>query len=1046
MVRRTTIVCLEVLCGIVILAGILGAVTAWRLSQGPLSVGFLLPYAKSIAERTDYPFQAEMEDLILTWPGWGRALDMRATGVTLTDRNTQRAIIRSGEVSLSLSFRALLTGEVALTSIELIRPLISMSRTETGVFQLGFGEADREADDKSENAVGMMLDELSSPSDGSGSFSYLTRASVIGATLRVEDRMLGVSWGARHADITVERAPIGLRATFDLDLGFKGTRPQIEGEAYFDKKNKSVDVAFSFDSVEPAKLAKEMDGLSPLNMLSTKLSGEGHLHFGPDGRVAPSEIKVSGTGGKLTLPGPNASSINFRKFTMEASIRRNPDQITIGNFEIALPNGTATAKGIMTRVGDIGAISATLDVPTLPVNDLKKYWPLGQGGGARAWVTTNLREGTISSATADLTARLQIFGPKAGDFELDSVNGRFSVEGFEVDYLAPLPPITDASATATFSETRFDFAVQKGSVGALSVADGTVNILNIGTPQVDLSVSTLVTGPVKDALAILNHPRLDLLTRVGLQTGKAQGSHATRLQISFPLLDDLRTKDVQISATSNVEGLALNEVIQGQGIKETYMSLELSNDWLHASGSTLFADARTRFLWSEDFSGKAETIRRVEVNLAADKKIREIFDTDYPDILEGPVSLNAVYKEDRTNGKSVKADLNLKDTKISVPGFNWTKPAGQEGKASVTVLLNEGKPVVIPNFDIDAGIFSTVGDLTFHYPPDDPGPSVKTLNLKHFKLGATDFTARAELNAEGAYLVNITGQGFDAAPFVGKNLGGAETLYLPAFSLKGNFQKFWIGPGTPANKAKINLRHDGKRWKRIEADAELPDGGKAIGIKMRPTDTGHKLSIYAADAGVLLKALDVTETIRGGSIEISGTRVGGREAQWNGLAEMKRFRVADAPGLARLLALASLTGITDAISGKGIFFDRLKFPYVFDNETVKISEARAVGSELGITASGSIDLGKDAVDLNGTIVPAYTINSLIGKVPVLGPLLTGEKGSGIFAASYKVKGPIDKPEMTANPLSALAPGFLRKLLGAGGTGVNEGKTPDEEER
>ena len=732
---------------------------------------------------------------------------------------------------------------------------------------------------------------------------------------------------------------------------------------------------------------------------------------------------------------------------MEASVRRNPDQIKIGKLEITLPNGIATAKGIVTRVGDIGAISATLDVPTLPVIDLQKYWPPGYGyRAARSWVTTNLREGTISSATANLTARLQIAGPKAGDFELDSVNGRFSVEGFTLDYLAPLPPITGAAATATFSNTRFDLAVREGLVGALSVADGAVNILNIGAPRIDMSISTLVTGPVRDALAILNHPRLDLLTRVGLQSGEAQGSHATRLQISFPLLDDLRPEDVQIGATSNVEGLALNDVIQGQGIKETDMSLEVSNDRLQASGSTLFADTRTRFSWSEDFSGKTDTIRRLEVNLAADKKIREIFDTDYPDILEGPVSLNAVYKEDRTYGESVSVGLNLKDAKFSVPGFDWTKPAGREGKASVTVLLNKGKLVAIPNFDIDADIFSTVGNLTFHYPPDDPGPSIQTLFLKHFKLGATEFTARAQLNAEGTYMVNFTGQGFDAAPFVGKDFGGVDTRSIPAFSLKGNFEKFWIGPGAPANKVKINLRHDGKRWQRIEVDGALPGGGKAIGINMVPTDNGHKLSIYSADAGVFLKALDVTETIRAGSIEISGTRVGGPEAQWNGLAEMKRFRVADAPGLARLLTLASLTGINAAISGKGIFFDRLKFPYVFENETVKISEAQAVGSELGITASGSIDFGKDAVDLNGTIVPAYTINSLIGKVPVLDPLLTGEKGGGIFAASYKIKGPVDNPEMVATPLSALAPGFLRKLLGGGATGVNEGKTPDEEER
>ena len=90
--------------------------------------------------------------------------------------------------------------------------------------------------------------------------------------------------------------------------------------------------------------------------------------------------------------------------------------------------------------------------------------------------------------------------------------------------------------------------------------------------------------------------------------------------------------------------------------------------------------------------------------------------------------------------------------------------------------------------------------------------------------------------------------------------------------------------------------------------------------------------------------------------------------------------------------------------------------------------------------------GPETIDINGTIIPAYTINSLLGRIPVLGTLLTGEKGGGIFAAAYKVSGPVEKPKMAVNPLSALAPGFLRKLLGGGGGGPNDGKTPDQEER
>jgi hypothetical protein len=35
----------------------------------------------------------------------------------------------------------------------------------------------------------------------------------------------------------------------------------------------------------------------------------------------------------------------------------------------------------------------------------------------------------------------------------------------------------------------------------------------------------------------------------------------------------------------------------------------------------------------------------------------------------------------------------------------------------------------------------------------------------------------------------------------------------------------------------------------------------------------------------------------------------------------------------------------------------------------------------------------------------------------------------VFAASYTVRGPLDNPEISVNPLSALTPGFLRGLFG-----------------
>ncbi|MDX2223646.1 MAG: hypothetical protein SFV21_12905, partial [Rhodospirillaceae bacterium] len=47
----------------------------------------------------------------------------------------------------------------------------------------------------------------------------------------------------------------------------------------------------------------------------------------------------------------------------------------------------------------------------------------------------------------------------------------------------------------------------------------------------------------------------------------------------------------------------------------------------------------------------------------------------------------------------------------------------------------------------------------------------------------------------------------------------------------------------------------------------------------------------------------------------------------------------------------------------------------------------------------------------------------------VGDILTGgEKGSGIFAATYRWQGPLATAAPTVNPLAALAPGILRKIL------------------
>jgi uncharacterized protein YhdP len=92
------------------------------------------------------------------------------------------------------------------------------------------------------------------------------------------------------------------------------------------------------------------------------------------------------------------------------------------------------------------------------------------------------------------------------------------------------------------------------------------------------------------------------------------------------------------------------------------------------------------------------------------------------------------------------------------------------------------------------------------------------------------------------------------------------------------------------------------------------------------------------------------------------------------------------------------------------------------------------GSQLGLTFQGRVDLATDTLDLEGTIVPLYGVNWTIGQIPIIGRLLRGSEGEGAFAMTYGMRGPVPDPTISVNPLSALAPGFLRDLF----SGLREG--------
>ena len=134
------------------------------------------------------------------------------------------------------------------------------------------------------------------------------------------------------------------------------------------------------------------------------------------------------------------------------------------------------------------------------------------------------------------------------------------------------------------------------------------------------------------------------------------------------------------------------------------------------------------------------------------------------------------------------------------------------------------------------------------------------------------------------------------------------------------------------------------------------------------------------------------------------------------------------PTLTKLLTLASLQGIADILSGEGIRFDELEMNFQKQNKLMTIKEVYAIGPAISILMDGYVEKDK-LISLRGTLVPATTINKVIGSIPVLGNILVGKKtGEGVFGVSFKIKGPPKKLETTVNPIKTLTPRFITRTL------------------
>ena len=107
------------------------------------------------------------------------------------------------------------------------------------------------------------------------------------------------------------------------------------------------------------------------------------------------------------------------------------------------------------------------------------------------------------------------------------------------------------------------------------------------------------------------------------------------------------------------------------------------------------------------------------------------------------------------------------------------------------------------------------------------------------------------------------------------------------------------------------------------------------------------------------------------------------------------------PVIAKLLTMASFTGMVNLLTGEGMGPFRI-LTRRLNTRTARsfVNDGKAFGNVMGITGSGAYNRATEVLDVKGVIAPAYSINTFIGKLPLVGSLLAGKDGTDFCRQLY----------------------------------------------
>jgi hypothetical protein len=743
-------------------------------------------------------------------------------------------------------------------------------------------------------------------------------------------------------------------------------------------------------------------------------------------------LRLTNTGPTVLAPASSGEGpLVLSRVILQSRIDQTARRVDIEKAEVAGKGVGITMAGSFDYSTSDPRVKVRMATRKLPLSAFKAVWPPLITPPVRQWIVERSSGGMIEQGDITTDALLSTLRSGGPPVPADGLSIQIHVTGVAVQAFDNLPAISDADLMSRTRGQNVVVTLERGTIQmpskrTLAMSDGVLEVADTTVKSPPAKVSAKIKGPMAAAAELLGMDRLRDAAGVVLDPATTGGNVAATVNLGLPLGQDVKSSTLSYLIDANITKFSVDRFIMSQKVEAQTLHATASNQGyqLHKGEVRIGGTPGTPGTPAsvELRRGPDEPDSEVHLTATLDDAARARFGLDAGGAIAGPVGVKingrVALNGDVDSRLQVEADFTQARFDNLVSG--WSKPPRVPAKATFT-YVGRSKPARIEDIAFDGAGALVRGSVEFNQNGD-----FLTGSFPVFGLAQGDKASlQLERTPDNLHKVTIRGDTFDARNFIKASMSGGveQKQRRPAMDMDIDARIGAVagGKGEVLRNLDLHLTKRGGGIRAFNASARFADGGVLQGELRGKPGTQQMLYIESSDAGALFRFSDTYSKMYDGAMWIMMDPPTHDGAKKDGIIDVRDFTIRG-EGALDGVAARSPNG-----TNNGVQFSRMYVKFTRQPGRMEIHEGTVEGATVGGNIEGTMDYAGNAVHLHGTFVPLYGLNTAFGGIPLVGLILGGNEGV-IGSVNYEVVGSPGTPVLRVNPISALAPGFTKKLF------------------